>query len=79
MERKELELKVIELVAMAYSMDAGELSVNTNFKEDLSGASIQMVSLVADIENELDVMIALQDASACDTIGALVDKIEEEM
>lgn len=79
MDRKELEQKVIELVAIAYKKDKGELSTETSFKTDLKGASVQMVGLVAEIENELDVMVALQDASACETIGALCDKIEEEL
>jgi len=79
MERKELEKKVIELVAMAYGRDASELTLETSFKNDLKGASIQMVGLVSEVENELDVMVSLQEASACATIGELVDKIEEEM
>ena len=79
MERKELEAKVIELVAMAYGKDAADLSVNSTSKDDLKGASIQMVGLVSELENELDVMVSLQDASACATIGELVDKVEEEM
>ena len=54
MERKELEAKVLELVAASYKKDVNELSMETSFKEDLSGASVQMVALVAEIENELD-------------------------
>jgi acyl carrier protein len=38
-----------------------------------------MVGLVSEIENELDAMIALQDAAACETIGDLVDKVQEEL
>lgn len=79
MDRKELEAKVIELVAMAYGKDAADLTVDSTFKDDLKGASIQMVGLVSELENELDVMVALQDASACATIGELVDKVEEEL
>ena len=79
MERKELEAKVIELVAMAYGKDAADLSMNSTFKDDLKGASIQMVGMVSELENELDVMVSLQDASTCATIGELVDKVEEEM
>lgn len=79
MDRKELETKVIELVAMAYGKEASALSVTSSFKEDLKGASVQMVGLVSELENELDVMVSLQDASACATIGELVDKVEEEM
>ena len=79
MDRKELENKIIELVAVSYNKQPSELSIETNFKNDLSGASIQMVALVAEIENELDAMIALQDAAACNTIGELVDAVEAEL
>lgn len=79
MDRKELEEKVIELVAMSYGREASELTVDSTFKDDLKGASIQMVGLVSELENELDVMVSLQDASACATIGELVDKVEEEL
>ena len=79
MTRKELEEKVIEMVAMAYGKNAADLTVGSSFKDDLKGASIQMVGLVSELENELDVMVSLQDASACATIGDLVDKVEEEM
>ena len=79
MDRKELEAKIIELVAMSYNKDESELSVDTKFKEELGGASLLMVGLVSEIENELDVLIQLQVEEACETIGELVDKVEEQM
>ena len=79
MDRKELETRIIELVSTSYNKDVADLSVNTLIKEELGGASIQMVGLVSEIENELDVMVQLQVAAACNTIGELVDKVEELM
>lgn len=79
MDRKELEKQVIELVAMAYGVDADALTVDTSFADDLGGASIKMVGLVSEIENELDVLVQLKVAAACQTIGELVDKVEEEL
>ena len=79
MERKELEAQIIDMVAKCYSVDASTLSMETTFKYDLKGASVLMVGLVSEIENELDAMIALQDAAACETIGDLVDKVQEEL
>lgn len=79
MERKELEEQVINMVAASYKQDATMLTTDTSFKEDLGGASIQMVALVSEIENELDVELMLADASGCATIGDLVDLIEGEM
>ena len=79
MERKALEQKVMDIVAAAYGRNVEELTLDTSFKEDLKGASIQMVGVVSELENELDVMIALAVASTCRTIGDLVDKVEEEL
>lgn len=79
MDRKELEQQVIEMVAMAYGKDASEVTLDTRFAEDLAGASIQMVGLVSEIENELDVLVQLQVASACKTVADLVDKVEAEL
>ena len=79
MDRKELEQQVIELVAMAYGKDAADVNLDTRFVEDLAGASIQMVGLVSEIENELDVMVQLQVAAACKTVEELVDKVEEQL
>ena len=52
MDRKELEAKIIELVAMSYNKDESELSVDTKFKEELGGASLLMVGLVSEDVNE---------------------------
>lgn len=79
MERNEIVSKLIELAAMSYKTDASALSESTSFKDDLGGASVQMVALVSEIENELDVSLMLADASGCATIGDLADLVEEEM
>ena len=79
MDRKELETQVLELVAACYKKDVATLSMNTTFNEDLGGASVQMVALVSEIENELDATVMLSDASACATVGELVDLVEEEL
>jgi acyl carrier protein len=79
MDRKELEAQVLEMVATSYKRDVSELSMDTSFKDELGGASIQMVALVSEIENELDAVLMIADASACKTIGELVDLVEEEL
>ena len=79
MDRQKILTQVLDMVAMAYKKDVVTLSETTSFKEDLSGASVQMVALVSEIENELDVALMLADASACTTIGDLINLIEEEM
>ena len=69
MDRKELEAIVIKAVATIYGKDESELSMDTNIKEELGGASVKMVGLTAAIEEETDAMVELQVASACETLG----------
>ena len=79
MDRKELEAKVCELVAISYKQDPASITTATSFKDDLKGASVQMVALVAEIENELEAAVTLQEASACTTVADLCDLVEEEL
>lgn len=79
MDRNELEAQVFNMVAMSYKQDVKDISCATSFKEDLGGASVQMVALVSEIENELDVELMLSEASACATVGDLTDLIEKEL
>ncbi|MBQ7614824.1 MAG: acyl carrier protein [Butyrivibrio sp.] len=79
MSREEILKQVIKMVAMSYKKEESELSESTSFKNDLDGASVQMVALVSEIENELDVALMLADVSACETIADLINLIEEEM
>ena len=79
MDRKELEAIVIKAVATIYGKDESELSMATNIKEELGGASVKMVGLTAAIEEETDAMVELQVASACETLGDLVDAVEDEL
>ena len=79
MDRKELEAIVIKAVATIYGKNEADLSMDTNIKEALGGASVKMVGLTAAIEEETDAMVELQVASACETLGDLVDAVEEEL
>ena len=79
MDRKELEEMVVKYVATSYKKDAGDITLATSFKDDLGGSSLQMVSLTALIENELDAMVPLKKASAAETVADLVDLVEEDL
>ena len=79
MSREEILSQVLKMVAMSYKVEEKSLSESTSFKNDLGGASVQMVALVSEIENELDVALMLADVSACDTIADLINLIEEEI
>lgn len=79
MERKELEEKVLECVGIAFKKPIEELSIDTNFKNDLGGASILMVGLASLIENELDALVPLPTVAKCQTIKDLVNEVESKL
>lgn len=77
MDRAELEKKVIEFVATSYKKDPSEITLDTTFGDELGGSSRQMVALVALIENELEALVPMREASASKTVRDLVDRVEE--
>ena len=79
MERHELENKVLECISITFKKSIDTLSLDTNFKNDLGGASILMVGLASLIENELDVLVPLPIVAACKTVKDLVDEVEKEL
>ncbi len=79
MSRKEIEDKVLECVYITYKKDPSEVTLETTFKDDLGGASILLVGVVSLIENEMDVLVSLPEASTAVTVKDLVDLVEEKM
>jgi acyl carrier protein len=75
MDKNEVEQKILECFAITYNKDVSTLTRDTVIREELSDKSILMVGLVAAIENELDVLIALPDAAKMKTIGDMIDKV----
>ena len=78
MSREEVLAKVIEFAAMAYGVDAADLTEETNLNE-LGVASSQRVAMSASIENDFDVMIPVARFGNFDSIGAIVDFVMDEM
>lgn len=75
MNRESIEQKALELCAQIYGKEVSTLSMATTFEGDLSPSSLLRVSLSANIEEELDVMVPLTEVSKFKTIGELVDYI----
>ena len=68
---------LVKLVAKTYKKDVSELSPETTFETDLKAPSVVFVGLIAQLEDEFDALISIQDASAAKTIGGLADLIDE--
>ena len=75
MSKETIEKKIIELCAKTYQKESNEITLATNFQEDLSPNSILRVGLSANIEEELDVMIPLPELSKFKTVGDLTEYV----
>ncbi|AND79690.1 acyl carrier protein [Streptococcus pantholopis] len=74
----ELEKNVLELVAQAFNKDIADIGLDTTFKDDLAASSLVMVSLIANIEEELDVMIPISEAAKFKTVADLTAAVAAE-
>lgn len=75
----ELAQTIVELVAQAFDVEVETITLETSFKDELAASSLAMVSLVANIEDELDVMIPISEAAKFVTVGDLVKVVEAEV
>lgn len=74
-----IEEKVIACAAEAYEVDADEITLETNVREELSNQSLLMIAFISGIEDELHASIELRDAAKLFTIGDFVDAVKAKL
>ncbi|MEX0930441.1 MAG: acyl carrier protein [Candidatus Paceibacterota bacterium] len=75
MDSKEIEEKVISIVAEQLRIDKDEIARETHFVNDLNADSLDTVELVMDFEEEFEVSIPDEQAEKIETIGQVIDAI----
>lgn len=70
---------VIDAAADAYGVDAAEIKLSTDIREELSNESMKMIVMISTIEDELNVVIEIQEASLLNTIADFVGKVRERL
>ena len=78
-ELDEVAQKVIEAAADAYGVEESEINLATDIREDLSNESMKMIVMISTIEDELNVVIEIQEASLLNTIADFVNKVRERL
>lgn len=64
----DLDSRILEIVAEQLGMDAGEVSAEMTFVEDLGADSLDIVELIMAIEEEFEIEIPDEDAENLLTI-----------
>lgn len=76
---KEIEEKVISIVADQMGVDKGEISRDTSFVQDLNADSLDTVELVMEFEDEFETSIPDEQAEKIQTVGQAIDYIKQHV
>ena len=66
---------VMKAVARIFRKDVSELTLNTRFVEDLHAKSVNIVELIAVLQNEFQIEIPMMKARRQKTIGESIEFI----
>ncbi len=75
-DREETFAKVAALIA-PFNKKNAQLSETTTFAGDLEWDSLTVMDFVAAIEDEFDILITMNMQAEIETVGQLVDAVEE--
>ena len=68
--------KIKEMVAENLGVDAGSITEESSFKDDLGADSLDLFELVMALEEEYDVEIPTEDLEQIATVGDVISYIE---
>ena len=75
-DREETFAKVTQLIA-PFNKKGVALSETTTFAGDLEWDSLVVMDFVANVEDEFDILITMNMQAEIETVGQLVDAVEE--
>lgn len=70
--------KVKSILVEELDLDAEDVTLESNIKEDLGADSLDMVDLIMSIEDEFEIKVAESDAASIKTVGDIVSYIEQQ-
>ncbi len=76
MERKELEAKVIDIIADKLHVEKEQVTPEASFTNDLGADSLDTVELIMEIEHEFNISIPDEDATGIATVKDVIDYVE---
>lgn len=78
MTDKEIEAKVIDIIAERMNQDRSKITREMNFQDDLNADSLDQVELVMELEEAFDIEIPDEQAEKIKTVADAIDYIKGE-
>jgi acyl carrier protein len=76
-DRNEVQSKVIAIIVEQLGIEESEVTLESNFIDDLGADSLDTVELVMAFEEEFDLEIPDEEAEKITTVGVAIDHIFE--
>ncbi|CCM10204.1 acyl carrier protein [Candidatus Cardinium hertigii] len=77
MDKEDIMAKVVAVVVDKLNVSAQEVLPTAHFVNNLGADSLDQVELVMELEREFDVQIQDDEATHLQTVGSVVDYLEE--
>lgn len=69
--------KMKEMIADQLDIDAAEITMESNFKDDLNADSLDLFELVMALEDEYEVEIPSEELESMKTVGDIVNYLKD--
>ena len=73
--REEIYENVKDVLVEQLGVEAGEVTEEASFQEDLGADSLDLVELIMELEDQFEIKISDEDAQRIQTVGQAVDYI----
>jgi len=70
--------KVKSILVEELDLNAEDVTLESDIKNDLGADSLDMVDLIMSIEDEFEIKVAESDAASIKTVGDIVNYIEQQ-
>ena len=70
--------KMSEMIAEQLNCEAGDITAETSFKDDLGADSLDLFELVMALEDEYNIEIPAEDLTDKTTVGAVMDYLKDK-
>jgi len=79
MTKDEILAKVRDILVEQLGVDAGDVTLEASFQDDLNADSLDLVELIMELEDQFGVKISDEEAQSITTVGAALDFIADRI
>lgn len=73
-----MEYKIKEIISAQFNIEADEITIDTNFTDDLNADSLDLVELIMAFEDEFNLEIEDEDVTNIKTVSDAIEEISKK-